>query len=76
MFAEHLSDAQKKAYILADNRLAMNAGWDEEMLAVELSELEGADFDLSLLGFDESELNQLLHDGDAIQDDEFDIDEE
>lgn len=76
VFAEHLTDAQKKAYILADNRLAMNAGWDEEMLAVELSELEGADFDLSLLGFDEAELNQLLRDEDSIQDDEFDIDDE
>lgn len=76
IFVEHLTDAQKKAYILADNRLAMNAGWDEEMLAVELSELEAADFDLSLLGFDESELNQYLHDEDKIQDDEFDIDEE
>lgn len=74
VFAEHLTDAQKKAYILADNRLAMNAGWDEEMLAVELSELEGADFDLSLLGFDEAELNQLLHDEESIQDDDFDLD--
>ena len=76
VFAEHLTEAQKRAYILADNRLAMNAGWDEEMLAVELSELEGADFDLSLLGFDEAELNQLLHDEDAIQDDDFDVDAE
>ena len=76
VFVEHLSDAQKKAYILADNRLAMNAGWDEEMLAVELSELEGVDFDLSLLGFDESELNQLLHDEQSIQDDDFDVEAE
>jgi DNA modification methylase len=76
VFAEHLTDSQRRAYILADNRLALNAGWDEEMLAVELSELEGADFDLSLLGFNEAELNQLLHDEESIQDDEFNIDEE
>ena len=76
VFAEHLSDAQKRAYILADNRLAMNAGWDEEMLAVELSELEGVDFDLSLLGFDEAELNQYLYDEEDIQDDDFDVDAE
>lgn len=76
VFAEHLSDAQKRAYILADNRLAMNAGWDEEMLAVELSELEGVDFDLSLLGFDEAELNQYLYDEENIQDDDFDVDAE
>lgn len=76
IFVEHLTEAQKRAYILADNRLAMNAGWDEEMLAVELSELEGMEFDLSLLGFDESELNQYLYDEENIQDDDFDVDEE
>ena len=51
VFAEHLTDAQKRAYILADNRLALNAGWDEEMLSVELSDLQANAFDLSLLGF-------------------------
>ena len=75
MFAENLTDAQKKAYILADNRLALNAGWDEEMLAVELSDLQGADFDVSLLGFDDSEINKLLTDDD-IEDDDFDVEEE
>jgi ParB-like chromosome segregation protein Spo0J len=45
---------------LADNRLALNAGWDEEMLSIELSELEGADFDLDLLGFTDAELHKLL----------------
>ena len=41
VFAEHLTEAQKRAYIIADNRLALNAGWDTEMLSVELSELQG-----------------------------------
>lgn len=76
VFAENLTEAQKKAYILADNRLAMNAGWDEEMLAVEIADLQGADFDVSLLGFDDKELNSLL-DGDTdAQEDDFDVDAE
>jgi DNA modification methylase len=56
----HLTDTQKRAYIIADNKLALNAGWDEEMLALELGELGDLDFDLSLIGFDESELNNLM----------------
>ena len=52
----HLSDAQKKAYIIADNKLALNAGWDEELLGIELSDLREMDFDLSLTGFNEEEL--------------------
>lgn len=60
VFVEHLTEAQKRAYIIADNRLALNAGWDEEMLSIELSELEGADFDLDLLGFTDAELHKLM----------------
>ena len=56
----HLSETQKRAYIIADNKLALNAGWDEEMLALELAELREVDFDLGLLGFDEEELGDLL----------------
>jgi len=56
----HLTEAQKKAYIIADNKLALNAGWDDEMLKVELSELKDLDFDLSLIGFDADELANLL----------------
>jgi DNA modification methylase len=56
----HLSEAQKKAYIIADNKLALNAGWDEEMLALELGELDALDFDMSLIGFGEDELAALL----------------
>jgi ParB-like chromosome segregation protein Spo0J len=55
-----LSDAQRRAYVLADNRLAQNAGWDEDLLHLELTELGNADFDLSLLGFEPGELKDLL----------------
>ena len=51
VFAEHLTDAQKRAYILADNRLALNAGWDEELLALEFGELKDLGFDLELTGY-------------------------
>jgi len=57
----HLSDTQRKAYVIADNRLALNAGWDDQMLTLELQELDGEDFDLSLLGFEADELNALLN---------------
>ncbi|CDG04238.1 site-specific DNA-methyltransferase [Lactococcus lactis] len=76
VFVEHLTEAQKRAYILADNRLAMNAGWDDEMLAVELSDLQSEYFDLDLLGFDTEELDKLLNGNDDVQDDDFDVDEE
>ena len=76
VFVEHLTEAQKRAYILADNRLALNAGWDDEMLSIELADLQGADFDISLLGFDDAELNKLLGDIDNVQDDDFDVEAE
>jgi len=57
---EHLSEAQKRAYVIADNKLALNAGWDDEMLRIELDELKAVDFDLSLIGFDDDELGALL----------------
>lgn len=77
VFAENLTEAQKKAYILADNQLALNAGWDEDMLSIELSDLKNDLFDLSLLGFEESDLEKYLNpdDEDAEQDD-FDVDAE
>lgn len=55
-----LSDVQKRAYILADNRLAEHAGWDEELLALELEELELHDFDLELVGFSSEEIDAIL----------------
>ncbi|HOT60091.1 MAG TPA: site-specific DNA-methyltransferase [Spirochaetales bacterium] len=76
VFVEHLTEAQKRAYIIADNRLALNAGWDAEMLSVELAELQGADFDVSLLGFDDVELNKLLSGIEDVKEDDFDIDAE
>ena len=57
---EHLTETQRKAYIIADNRLALNAGWDNELLSLELSELLKDDFDLDLLGFEADELDALL----------------
>lgn len=56
---DHLSDAQRRAYILADNRIALNSGWDEELLKIELSELKSLDIDLYSLGFDEIELSGI-----------------
>lgn len=53
VYVDHLTEVQKKAYIIADNRMAMDAGWDEELLKVELEALEGESFDLSLTGFEE-----------------------
>jgi len=76
VFAEHLTEAQKRAYILADNRLALNAGWDAEMLSVEIADLQAADFDVSLLGFDDAELNQLLGGAEDVKDDDFDVEGE
>ena len=59
--AAYLSEAQKRAYIIADNRLALDAGWDDEMLRVELQDLQNLDFDLSLTGFDPKELDKLFN---------------
>jgi len=55
-----MTESQKKAYIIADNKLALNAGWDTAMLSIEMQELEDEGFDLTLLGFDDKELNALL----------------
>lgn len=74
VFVDHLTEAQKKAYILADNRYAMDAGWDEEMLRVEIEALQGMDFDLGLTGFDEKELADLFAVDDDPDEDDFDED--
>jgi DNA modification methylase len=57
---DHLTEAQRRAYVIADNKLALNAGWNEELLAAELHALNGEGFDLSLIGFDEAELDALM----------------
>ena len=76
VFADHLTEAQKKAYIIADNRMAMDAGWDEELLRVEIESLQGMDFDPLLTGFDEKELAALFDDGIEAEEDDFDVDAE
>lgn len=77
VFVDYLNDAQKKAYILADNRMAMDAGWDEELLRVEIESLQGSDFDVSLTGFDETEIAELFaDDNDDVKDDDFDVEAE
>ena len=75
VLVDYLTEAQKKAYILADNRYAQDAGWDEEMLRVEIEALEGMDFDVSFTGFDEDEIADLFADseGTGAEDDDFDL---
>lgn len=74
---EYLTETQKKAYIIADNKLSLNAGWDEELLRIEIEALKGEDFDIGLTGFDENDLDKLFHtNGEDSEEDNFDIDEE
>lgn len=61
MVAGGWSDAQKRAYVIADNKLALNAGWDDEMLGLELADLREVDFDLGLMGFDADEIERALN---------------
>ena len=75
VFVDEMTEAQKKAYILADNRMALDAGWDDDLLKVELEALQDMDFDLGLTGFDEKEIADLFGDpGDSeVEDDDFDL---
>ena len=77
VLVDYLTEAQKKAYILADNRYAQDAGWDEELLRLEIESLEGMDFDVSLTGFDDQEIADLFADGESTgaEDDDFDLSE-
>ena len=74
MVAKGWSDAKKRAYVLADNKLALNAGWDNEMLALELGEIGELGFNVELIGFDPSELNFTAVDYSVL--DNEDIDEQ
>ena len=78
VLVDYLTEAQKKAYIIADNRFAEDAGWDEELLKIEIDSLNEMAFDLSLTGFESAELEQLFRSDteDNLQDDDFDVDEE
>jgi site-specific DNA-methyltransferase (adenine-specific) len=71
----HLSDTQKKAYILADNKLALNAGWDNDMLKVELEDLKTSDFNLDLIGFSNEELDEIMNQDEEqeVEDDDYNV---
>lgn len=75
VFVDYLTEAQKKAYILADNRFAQDAGWDEELLRIEIESLQGEDFDVALTGFDADEITDLFKDKNdtEVEDDDFDL---
>lgn len=78
VLVDYLTEAQKKAYIIADNRFAQDAGWDEELLRVEIESLQAEAFDVSLTGFEAAEIDDLFKDDiqDGIEDDDFDVDAE
>lgn len=76
VFVDYLTEAQKKAYILADNRMALDAGWDEELLRIEIESLQGADFDVSLTGFGEDEIADLFASEEDAKEDDFDVEAE
>lgn len=63
--ASHLSETQRRAYVIADNKLALNSGWDIEMLRVEFDELQEAGFDLELTGFSMDEIGEIAFDNDC-----------
>lgn len=76
VLADHLTSAQKKAYIIADNRMAQDAGWDEELLRIEIEALQAEAFDIGLTGFEEQEIADLFgSDDDKVEDDDFDLNE-
>lgn len=68
----HLTDSQKRAYVIADNKIALNSGWDEEMLALEIGDLRDAGFNIDLLAFDPSELKDADVDYSVLDDEEID----
>lgn len=76
VLVDYLTEAQKKAYILADNRMVLDAGWDEELLKIEIESLQAEDFDLSLTGFDEKELASIFDSDTDAKDDDFDVEAE
>ena len=76
VFVEHLSEAQKKAYILADNRMSLDAGWDDALLKVEMESLQEMGFDIGMTGFDEMEIADLFETDTEGEEDNFDIDAE
>ena len=74
VLVDYLTETQKKAYILADNRMALDAGWDEELLKLEIEALQGEAFDIGLTGFDEKDLADLFKtDEEDVKDDDYDL---
>ena len=75
VFVDYLTEAQKKAYIIADNRFAQDAGWDEELLRIEIEALQGVDFDVGLTGFNDDEIADLFdaNGKSEAEDDDFDL---
>lgn len=75
VLVDYLTEAQKKAYIIADNRFAQDSGWDEELLRIEIESLQGEDFDISLTGFETDEIADLFKEGNdkEVQDDDYDL---
>ena len=76
VLVDYLTEAQKKAYILADNRYAQDAGWDEELLKIEIEALQAEAFDVSLTGFEDQEIADLFAEDTEGEEDGFDVDEE
>ena len=76
IFIDDMSEAQKKAYILADNRYALDAGWDDELLQIEIEGLKDMGYDIGLTGFDDNELAALFGENDEAKEDDFDVEEE
>lgn len=74
--ADYLTEAQRKAYILADNKMALDAGWDNDLLKVEIESLQEMGFDLEFTGFDETELADLFASDNDAREDDFDVDAE
>ena len=68
----HLTEAQKRAYVIADNKIALNSGWDEQMLELEIQDLRDAGFNIDLLAFDPSELKSASVDYSVLDDEEID----
>ena len=71
VLVEHLTDTQRRAYILADNRLAEQASWNDELVSLELQDLKEAGFDLTLTGFDESDI--ILEESTDVQEDDYEL---
>lgn len=71
---KHLTKAQKKAYVIADNKIALNAVWNEELLKIELESLQELDFDLDILGFDSDELENISNFDETISFEEWQLD--